>query len=809
MSLHVRLPQASTLFLSAGPRAGKTRLLLRWSRECDSPSQYFSLTPEDADPPFFLRRFLKEWPEIQGRFEALRAKTQVSWGGVLGVAIAETQPDFCLLLDDLYLAEGTPLMPELLALFRQFPPAGTLIVASRHQLPEVKRNPLATWDADHPLWEEHPEVAELTSLPRSLLVKALVLRMVGEAAYSPDGWELVRRNIACSVNGVHQLRPCWQEAASLALSFQSIEGVWDGLADELRGFIQRHVGTEKEEDLPTILDRIPVEMRRRHPFFLLLDGQLLSETGKHEEARTYFLEAITHAQDPGLRLDLKIRLLAIATRLTDSEGIATLLPQLLAEESVASPLQRAGIIYEQGILHWTRGEMPDAIAAMKRVLTIPASGERQVLFRHFWALYSLCTMHMDLTRPAEALDYAERMVALALDQRIHRDLIEAIAARLTCRFFDEAVPVPHCLLVDIPNEGLKLATPAGLHRYLLNFGIRAFFIKDYPLALRYFRILLAHAQANHFERWAQITKYWQMKVHSQLGEVEKVKEIYQELDMSEPRSLFAIQYVWAHHLIEAGHLQEAEELLQALLPMFPEGTDRARILLYQYWIRFLRGDALVHGRIKELLESPEGSPLWDSEARLMEQLGLRKLPATFHLHAFGNLSFSQAGAPPARWPRRKALSLLALLALHPEGISADVLVDKLYENSETADPFGALHTLAYKLRQVLRTVGAEHLLASSPGMYRLRWQEVGFCDLHEFDALFQKAQSLAAEGLTALAALFYEMALALVQGPLFEDLPGEFEEERQTYRRRVRHAQDFLRAHLVTGPRLTARDGTA
>ncbi|MNY33362.1 hypothetical protein D3C86_1676390 [compost metagenome] len=55
-----------------------------------------------------------------------------------------------------------------------------------------------------------------------------------------------------------------------------------------------------------------------------------------------------------------------------------------------------------------------------------------------------------------------------------------------------------------------------------------------------------------------------------------------------------------------------------------------------------------------------------------------------------------------------------------------------------------------------------------------------------------------------MAAMFYELALMLYQGPLFDDLPNDFDAFRFAYQAKVRHAQAFLKASrsLVSVARL-------
>lgn len=792
-------PNAHTLLLSAGPRAGKTSLLLKWREECPAPAHYLALTPEDRDPPFFRHRLLQAWPEVRARYAELEAEGLTpSWGGLLGLAIAETLPDFRLFLDDFQAMEDSPVEPELRTLFRHFPATGTLVIASRHQLPEIDREPVERWDADHPIWRERPDVSHLLQLPAPLLSKALALHLVGEAEPSPDGCELVRHNIASRAGSLLRLRPSWAEAAAGACSLLLPDELWDDVEAGLRGVLTRHMRTNRERDLPAILERVPTDVRRRRPLLLATEGDLLAEAGRIEEARACYERAIALSNDrTDLLLDLDIRLANLEVRAHDFSRADDLLARLPSSTEEPSLSRQAQILNAQGRLFWYTDEEKKAQAAWLGVLAIPASGERAIHYEHYVALIRLHIWFFNRGLASEASRYAERAIVLATEQDFQRDLLEAHLARIDSHLLDESNPPALLHFMKIPNKAFAYPDPVAFHVFLHSLGWRALLLKEYDLAVRYYLLLKQSALALQSAANIQFANMCLMDVYWVMRRFEEGRGVYEEIRRTPAfqAQQHHVRLFWAKILSSAGRHDEAEAtLLEGLEgPLSDPLHAHTRFILL--WVRHQRGDAGALAAIRALLETPEGTMLWQNEALLLHQLGIRSLPPQFRVHAFGPLTLARDESPGIRWPRQKALSLLAHLVLNPEGIDSTQLAAHLFSDSDPVDPSDSLHTVAYSLRQTLRSVGAGDLLESSRGFYRLKWKEVAFCDLHEFDAFYAKARGMEDEGMPTAAATFYRLALAIATGALFENLPDEFEDVRRAYRLRIQHAQAFLDAH--------------
>jgi len=689
-SLSPALP-ATTRFLSAGPRAGKSALLKRWRSECSAPAQFLALTPEDAEPRLFLRRFLNDWPGIRACYETLEAEhLSSSWGACLGMAIAEAHPDFCLFLDDFHLIEGTALEPGLLASIRLFPASGTLVVSSRHHPPVLGREPLDVWGADHPVWSERPGATELCRLPATLLAKALTLHVVGEAEPSVDGWELVRRNIAWhSPQSLHHLRPAWQDAAELALSHPLPPGLWEGVAMELRRFGQRHLRTVREEEIPAILDRIPPEVRSQTPLFLQLEGDCLLEAGAYSAAQACYARAIALNPAPiDVERGLTLRMIEVALWSRDRATAQEFIGRF--QEAEACLPQQVRFLFLKGLERsFFADGMEGAEDLWNRVLSLPASGDRAVLYDQYRALWQLHCMTFESLDISEALHWAQHMVAMATSHHFQRDLLLSHSARTACLMFQaqELSHLPIQELLEVPDEAFLSHSVQDHLSYLCNLGMRFYFLADPDLSVRFFSHYVQAPEAITSTYLAQVLDSWLMRAHGANQDRPKAEIIRNRLHARtrSQRLLFGIEIDWATMLIMAGRYSEAEETLRGWIEKAQIPGDRALALICLLWIRHRQGEASALGEIRSLLDTPDGRPLWESNPRLLQRIGLRTLPPIYRLRALGDLSFTCNDLPAPRWPRRRALLMLAHLVLCPSGLDSDLLIAKLFKECEPVE----------------------------------------------------------------------------------------------------------------------------
>ncbi|HEY9899490.1 MAG TPA: hypothetical protein V6D00_09940 [Pantanalinema sp.] len=789
-----------SILLSAGPRAGKTTLLRRWRDGATGPAQYLKITAEDRVSGFLVRRFLSAWPEIGARYRGLReALPETTWGGLLGLAIAETHPDFSLFLDDFHLAEAMPDAADWTALIRHFPEGGTLVVASRHLLPEFGRPSCERVGADDPRWHEAPDRSDLMSLPPGTCNRLLALHAIGEGTPCVEDDELVRRNLAVrEESGMVRLREAWRPIAREALAFCDVAPeVWRSLEGELRAFRLRHCGSRHEENLPDILERIPSAVRRERSALMALEGLLCQRAHRFEQARACHQRALALAETLEERQEALLGLMDAAARLRDEEAFAALHATLRREAPPDDHALEARMLYSLGRFHWFGGCANEAAEAMKAILTCPTEGNRQTIHAHAQALAHLAIHQLEFQHVARAPGYAERYIHLCEAYGFDRNLLHAYGLPLLDMMLDEANPPSLGKIVAMPLKAFQTAQPDALCSYLLMFGIRSLSTGRYHAAKRNFELVLTFADSRRRDEAPLVARYWLMLAHGALKETDRVRDHYEALCAARGRTHFMenVQLAWIRSRIGALELDEAARLLATFPWTIPDNQRRAA--LYRHWIAHRRGLPDAAEAALAVVQSEGGAFLWHNEAHLLQELGLRATSPLFHLSTFGETTFGRAGAGDLRWPRKKALSLLAHLALAPDGIEQPDLIERLYEGSSTYDPASALNKLTYDLRKVLGSVEADTLLSINRRTYRLDWDRVAHCDLHAFDALGAKGAALEASDLHELAGIFYWMALQEAPGALFEDLDDPaFDAPRREYDARRSRMNTFVEAYV-------------
>jgi len=795
-------PNGATLLLSAGARAGKSSLLAHWRSTLTGPLAYLALTPEDIEVAFFRYRLLQPWPEIQARYDELAARLPSSWGALLGMAIAETHPDFTLLLDDLHGVEATPLHAELLALCRHLPATGRLAITSRHQIPPIAGRTATLLGPDHAHWHERPDSADLLALPDELVRMALVLHLLGEANPSEDGRELIRRNVAMlgDDSRLHMRAP-WEVAAEEALALAPLQGLWDRLEEPIESFRRQHYRSREERRLVEMLDKIPAAVREQHPYFLQLQGDLCLDDGKFDRARNCYQQVLSLMPD---RPDLLIGLARVAARSGDWDEGRSLLARLEALAFVPTPLQQARLGNLRGQDCWVMGETEAAKATLHEVLSIPTVGDRCLAFERLSALSLLAKIHTDLEEAKPTEHYFGQAISVATEHHLQRDLLPAHMARLSwLQTSDEKNAFSIRQILEVPNDCFAYLSTVSCYHLLYSLGIRAYYVGEPSLSVRYFSWAKRFAASDGLAKLENVTNVALLSAYASLQRVEDAQRAYEEIRAAgfllAPRHIVLL--AWVQALLASKQFQEAEALLEKELDSpYPEPVQTS-MRFHLLHARHLQGDAGALKEIRALLESEAGSALGRREPRLLESLGLREAPPRYRIHAFGALDFQDGDQPPVNWARKKPLALLGHMVLHPAGIASERLAEELFGDP---DDLESLHTCAYRLRQGLKEAGASDLVESFRGVYRLRWDQIAFCDLQDFEALYSKARSLEAEGLLHGAALLYGMALLVMQGPLIANLPKEFEAERAHYMALGERARDFLRAH----PFPTIDDGT-
>ncbi len=145
------------------------------------------------------------------------------------------------------------------------------------------------------------------------------------------------------------------------------------------------------------------------------------------------------------------------------------------------------------------------------------------------------------------------------------------------------------------------------------------------------------------------------------------------------------------------------------------------------------------------------------------------------------------------WPSKKARVLLAYLSVFSSpgrAISRDKICDNLWGHLGPDTIMSSFHVTLSHLRKTLSTESTKEyqsseLIIHHDGNYNLAWGNNYWCDLQEFDALYQSGKGYLAENKVHLTAREFEKARALYQGPLLEDMYDSWlEEPRDEYRRK-------------------------
>ncbi|MEV4760135.1 BTAD domain-containing putative transcriptional regulator [Micromonospora sp. NPDC049559] len=156
------------------------------------------------------------------------------------------------------------------------------------------------------------------------------------------------------------------------------------------------------------------------------------------------------------------------------------------------------------------------------------------------------------------------------------------------------------------------------------------------------------------------------------------------------------------------------------------------------------------------------------------------------------------GADAARLGSRKQRLTLAVLLCHAgEVVSADRLVQALWDDDPPRTAYDNLRLYVYKLRQV---VGRD-TIRRFPAGYLLDLPH-GELDLHRFDDLVHSGDQAVRRGATGTAARRYGEALALWRGPAYGDLaehPALRDEANRLYESRLTVLGKRIDADLALG----------
>lgn len=771
--------------LSAGPGAGKTRLLLQWRDSAGMPSLYLRLSPEDRHPELLRHRLMRA---IASTLPPLLAPAGRAWGEELGRRL----PPCVLLVDEWHAIEGTESERQLTALVWHLPAGATAALASRHRFDPAIALSADEWGPDHPAWRERPTMEDLDGQPEAVRDHILAMALVGEAPDSPDGRELIRRNVADELAaGRLTLRVSWADLARDALAIRATQRTWEHAEALLEAFVRHHKWTLRDPEIGGILGRFPSDLQEQSPALLAIRGRIDYDAGDYGAALDCFDRALAlwGPDRPGRKEVQAKRYMCLAS--LGREPSRAELDEL--EARGGDDPDEAWRLHPHAMLLWYQGHLARARGAWRELLRLPIAADRARAHLHFRAHLWLSSLAGTRSDGEEACRQSEALAkAWDFSQLLH--LIALERQRLLLN--DERRIPPSERQGEVPNAAF--AAPSR-KKWVANFiallGKRASLIGEDELALRLFELNEAIVMGMQlgFGYWAGVVRTYQIAPLVRLDRLGQAMRISEEFAQAWPAMGDALRVQWMRSHLGRGDLEAARRLLFPSDRPPGEGDDASLtgvpFHLFREGLLLLEGDPEAADRLRAWLETPEGAPMREREALFLQRLGLCTVPPAVRLWAFGRCEISREDRQSSHWPRRKALVLLAHLIVRPDGAPADELAAQLFEKEGKTPPLQVLHIVANALRHVLRSIGAEDLLETQQGLYRLRWDGIAFCDLHEFDAFYQRARSFEADGMKEMAAVFYGIALCHARGELFENLPEEFGALRTAYRKRIRYAQ--------------------
>lgn len=781
-----------TILASANAGAGKTSLLLKLKESAPVDNLFLQLTPEDSDPGFLLFRALRSFPAADGPFKRLQQEfPKITAGALLAMALDEVAPALTVLVDDFHLLEGTAGAELLLALFRHLPPGMRLVVTSQHQLPRLRGEPLLQLGPEWGEWKRQP-VREIPSdFPANLKATLLALCQIQAITPTPDGRELVRRNIAFEAPGPSlRLHEEWR-ALGDRISTDSIpEATWALIEAETLLLFEQHFRTGRDAIVYDALMRIPEARRMRRPLLLTLEAELLYGQERYKEAIS-LLERCqrSHPDDRDLAFQLQEYQALQAYHTWRPEQI------LLDSEEVARlPKHAQGRYYFLlGLLEFENRDTAAAFASWQKGLAIEMGAGKlgaSIRTKIIKAMFTKSNM-------LETFDDSMRYGALLASQidraSLDKDRYDQYCLYLHVKAVQASSEEFLAYFFALPAATISLTNPAKLAKALLMFGFHLLNVAEYDLAYRLFSFLKKLSLSEEIREYASAAEYGVMLSLAHLGNLDRSMAIQAEFLRGDSGLMLSDVTIaeWAIILLQVGEFEAATNFIRENEHRIKSESNVKKLAFVADIIRYRQGDLEAQGNLRLRLQSPEFRSYWESDPRLLREADLMPRTPVFQLHAFGDLTLLADGVAVSKWPRRKTLTLLALLALNPQGMSVETLLDRLSPESEPPIPMYLFHAIATSLRRALDTIGAAHLIQSVGGIYRLKWDEIHFFDLKEFDLWYAKAQALEASNNSKAAGIYYGIALLYAQRDLFENLPQEFEAEKRQFQQKVDRARRF------------------
>jgi DNA-binding SARP family transcriptional activator len=381
-------------------------------------------------------------------------------------------------------------------------------------------------------------------------------------------------------------------------------------------------------------------------------------------------------------------------------------------------------------------------------------------------------MAIDLAEGPQAVAHAESLIELALAHGFHSNLLTAYVQRLNAELLDQRRVPSLDLFIEVPGEAFGAPSSVACFDFEISFGIRALCLGLHTLAHSLFSHLVSSARGATLTQRIAIARFWLMHVQAYQGNLEAARTSLAEIGAlsAQRRFLAKLWPSWALLMLQTGHLEAAQEAFCKVEPGALSEGDRLRVRLYRLVADVLADEAEAAPRLQSMLEGPDGLKLQRLEARVLRRVGASDALPPLCLKLLGQPCL-QVGEDEIEFPRRKVLSLLALLALHPGGVSSEELTASLFPRTEDVEPEAALRKAVYLARRMLKAAGMPDPIEHAKGGYRLRHERFDLIDCRELELLHLKACECEAQGYLQGARFFHQFVVWMGTSLPFEGLP--------------------------------------
>jgi LuxR family maltose regulon positive regulatory protein len=615
-----------------------------------------------------------------------------------------------------------------------------------------------------------------------------------------------------------------QDRPELAMPHHLARADWEGAKDVARALFPAMRFDGRQVQARRWLEAFPASVAAHDPWLQTWRGHALARDGASAEALAAYERARTLYQGAGDAAgSFKALVGMLNTRLTLMDTAA--LPGLLAEAKGHAGARADEDEVDLWLIRAADGERLGDMAAMRAcneaALGVPIGGNIEIAASHCIAHMNLFTFALHRGELARAEAHVAQALALAGAWPFHPYRLSAAFLQAHLHLTRGEPEAAGAILAGLPpywrevldwHDGAIAHTVLGHHHQLRGDW------REAEEALN--QALVAFTRAGYKEgRKVPLERL--MWVALQRRQYARVEGLWREAGPGDSPHDLALAIPGARALHLAGKpaealaaLTPARKALQALganllhtramlyeaaaLGATQRAADGARMLARSLEAIGDLGYGFLKGQDQLLWEELRALP-----AVQAANAGKARAVATdrqdlLTLRCLGSFEVRQGGVLLDQWPRRKAKLLLAVLALHPEGLPQAELAALV--GGDEANPANVLRVNTWALRRALEPTlekgeASRFILREGDGL-RLAWDQVAGLDLADHEAGLAEGDAHRQADPRA-AAVAYDRALALVRGNLLDDgaLYKPLAARREAINRRVVEVLAWLCAH--------------